>query len=510
MNPPTNKIANKLCVVYCRVSTREQVEEGNSLSTQEKVCKEYADKNSYTIAKLFVEQGESAKTADRTELQKLLAYCSDKKNRISAVVIYKLDRLSRNTDDYSQIRLLLKRYGVEIKSVSEYFENTPSGRFMENMMANVAQFDNDVRAERSTGGMRNAVREGRYVWNASVGYKNGRIAGKANLIQDEIMAPMVLRTFELIAKGTHYLEDVRKIMEKEGLRLPNGKPVSKPYFYEMIKNKIYTGIIEKFGEAHKGMFKPIVPIELFEQVQRIIKNKGRNTAEYKSDNPDFPLRRFVRSPEGLKLTGSWSKGNGGKYPFYRFGGKGSNYKKTEFEKRFREFVDDYAFREDLVEKLKKSIRKNWTIKTADKDKEANHLNSLVKELTDRQTALVQKNLSGVIKDDLLKQQLDLIDKEITETEIALAGIKVTNLDVEGAIQFVTDYLINPSATWEKAKLPTRIKLQWFQFPLGIVFNGEKFGTTKIANVFQAKQLIASGNSIRVDPGRIELPYPHCK
>ena len=84
--------------------------------------------------KLFIERGESAKTANRTELQKLLAFCAQKKNGITAVIVYKIDRLSRNTDDYSQLRILLKRYGVSIKSTTEQIEDTPVGRFMENTM----------------------------------------------------------------------------------------------------------------------------------------------------------------------------------------------------------------------------------------------------------------------------------------------------------------------------------------------------------------------------------------
>ena len=171
----------KRAVIYVRVYTKEQVDEGNSLSTQQKICTDYATRNGYDIAEVFIEQGESAKTADRTELQRMLRYCAEKKNGIKAVIIYKLDRLSRNTDDYSQLRILLKRYGVEIKSTSEHFENTPVGRFMENTIANVAQFDNDIRAERCAGGMKDAMRDGRYVWSAPIGYDNVKIADKATI-----------------------------------------------------------------------------------------------------------------------------------------------------------------------------------------------------------------------------------------------------------------------------------------------------------------------------------------
>jgi site-specific DNA recombinase len=61
----------KIAVLYCRVSTKEQVDEGNSLTTQEKACKEYAQKNGYEVAQVYVEQGESAKTTERIKLVQL-------------------------------------------------------------------------------------------------------------------------------------------------------------------------------------------------------------------------------------------------------------------------------------------------------------------------------------------------------------------------------------------------------------------------------------------------------
>ena len=124
------------------------------------------------------------KDADRAQLQRCSVIVLKRRMRFQ-VIVYKIDRLSRNTDDYSHLRILLKRYGVEIKSTTEFFENNPAGRFMENTMANIAQFDNDVRAERCSNGMREAVREGRYVWCAPVGYANVRVADKATIAPSE-------------------------------------------------------------------------------------------------------------------------------------------------------------------------------------------------------------------------------------------------------------------------------------------------------------------------------------
>ena len=496
-----NKQTTKQAVLYCRVSTTEQADEGNSLTTQEKACREYAIKNGFDVpdGAVFIERGESAKTADRAQLQKMLGYCAQKKNAISAVIVYKIDRLSRNTDDYSHLRILLKRYGVEIKSTTEFFENNPAGRFMENTMANIAQFDNDVRAERCSNGMREAVREGRYVWCAPVGYANVRVADKATIAPSE-MATLAKRSFELVATATYPTDEVWRMMCKEGLRKKNGQPLGKNYFYEMLRNELYMGWVEKFGERHKGKFEPVVNEDLFAQVQRVLKNKGHKVAQYKTDHPDFPLRRFVLNPMGLKLTGSIAKG---RYHYYRFNGASGNYERDELEKRFVSLMDSYRFESSQVTKLKRLVEQKFHIATEDERKGARMLEARLKELEQEQTMLIQKNIRGVVSDSVLTQQLIRVEKEEMAIRASLSLQTADSGSPEEAVAFASEYLEQPSAVWKKAGISTKTKLQWFQFPSGTVFDGEIFGTPEICSVFKAKDLILSPLSTRVDHSGVE-------
>ena len=491
-----NTQTNKKAVIYVRVSTTEQADEGNSLVTQEKACREYAIKTGLVVSgeEVFVERGESAKTADRPQLLKMLDYCSLKKNGISAVIVYKIDRLSRNTDDYSQIRLLLKRYGVSIKSATENIENTPMGRFLENSMANFAQFDNDIRAERCAGGMREAVRSGRYVWAATVGYSNVRVSDRATIAPNE-MAWLVRRAFELVATATYPTDEVWKIICREGLRMKNGRPVSRNYFYDMLRNEIYMGWMDKFGERHKGLFEAIVSEELFAQVQRVLKNKGHLVSQYKTDHPDFPLRRFILHPTGLKLTGSICKGN---CYYYRFNGASGGYKRDELNKKFMEKMDSYRFESSQIPKLLKLVEQKFNRATENEQKDARAMEVRLKELADEQTSLIQKNLKGVLSDAVLTRELARIEK--TEMEIRSVLAKQTN-DIsspEGALAYTLEYLKQPSSIWEKSEITTQTKLQWFQFPSGIVFNGKKFGTPEICSVFKVKELILTPLLASVD------------
>ena len=91
---------------------------------------------------------------DRKELQRLLEYVRTYKNEVDVLYIWKIDRLSRNLGDYYGIKVALSRYGVRIASVTEPIDDDPVGLFLEAILAAAAQFDNDIRAIRTVGGMR--------------------------------------------------------------------------------------------------------------------------------------------------------------------------------------------------------------------------------------------------------------------------------------------------------------------------------------------------------------------
>ena len=505
MENKINETVQKKAVIYCRVSTKEQVDEGSSLESQIRVCTNYAIRNGYEIVHSFIEKGESAKTTDRTELQNLLAFCSNKKNRVSAVIIYKVDRLSRNTHDYGTLRAVLKRYGVEIKSTSENLADNPAGRFMENMLATVAQFDNDVRTERSTNGMRDAVRDGRYVWLAPIGYNNVVVAGKTNIVPDPKMAPLIKKMFELIAQDIYTIEEVRLIVTKEGLATRKRKIISKPYFYKMIKNVLYSGWIEKFGERHKGLFEPIVSEALFEQAQRVIRGKGTQHAQHLTDNPDFPLRRFIWNEEGKKVTGSWSTGRSKvKYPFYRFGGKGTNLNRDNFEKSYKEYMDTYGLEQEHVEKLKRLVKEYLAEAMKGERAEADRLRKYISDTESKRSSLIQKNLDGVISDNVLKQQLDYVQKALDDAQTALYALPDNTADFEEIVAFAEEYIKQPSVVWNEAKLPIKLKLQRFQFPQGLTFENNFFGTKEVVSIFNVKSPFSQDDSTIVDPRRFEL------
>lgn len=128
-------------VIYCRVSSKEQVD-GTSLDSQELACREYAARNHIDVVTVFVERGESAKFADRTQLLELLAFCRDRSKAIDCLLVWKVDRLARNVGDHFDIKASLLKQNIRVISATEPIDANPEGKLLETILAGFAQFDN--------------------------------------------------------------------------------------------------------------------------------------------------------------------------------------------------------------------------------------------------------------------------------------------------------------------------------------------------------------------------------
>src|ERR1035438_3964078 len=93
--PVTTTFTIMNAVIYCRVSSKEQIA-GTSLESQEAACRDYAKSKNINVLSVFVEQGESAKFADRTQLVELIDFCRRKKGDVQVLIVWKVDRFARN------------------------------------------------------------------------------------------------------------------------------------------------------------------------------------------------------------------------------------------------------------------------------------------------------------------------------------------------------------------------------------------------------------------------------
>src|SRR6185436_11847139 len=230
-------------VIYVRVSTKEQTE-NLSLPTQLKACHEYCARQGFTVLERFREEGEGAKTADRTELQKLLQYCRLNKGKVQFVVVFNLTRFAREKYDHFALRALLKSLGISLRSATEPIDDTSTGKLMEGVLAAFAQFDNDVRSERTRGGMKAALELGRWTFVAPLGYVTAHKSSGKSLIHDPERGPLVQRAFEDLATGRYTKQQILARVTELGLRTRKGLALSPQSLGEMVRNRVYIGLIE--------------------------------------------------------------------------------------------------------------------------------------------------------------------------------------------------------------------------------------------------------------------------
>src|SRR5262249_14052729 len=203
--------------------------------------------------------------------------------------------------------------------------------------------DNDVRSERTRGGMKAALELGRWTFLAPLGYLNAARSTGKSLIPDPERASLVRRAFQEFATGQFTKDEVRKNVVALGLTTRRGKPVPSQTFDAMLRNRVYVGQVDvpDFNVSKRGDFEPLITERIFFRVQAILDGRYEATGPRQRNDPDFPLRGYVRCETcGKPLTASWSKGRSDYYAYYHYHCRGRcravNVSKTKLEELFVE------------------------------------------------------------------------------------------------------------------------------------------------------------------------------
>ena len=500
MAKPTSQGA----IIYTRVSSKDQVD-SYSLDNQERACRNFATRGGYDVVKVFTERGESAKTADRTELQAMLKYVNDNSRELGVVIVYKVDRLARNSTDHGNLRLQLAAHGVRLQSATENLDNTPAGRFAETTLAAIAQLDNEVRAERAKDGMIAAVAAGRFVWPAPIGYINGAKIGPSLVPDSPSITGLVQKAWVLVESGMLPYEARRQLVQ-EGLLLRSGTAPSQNCFLAMLRSETYIGYIKAFGKRVRGDFEPLVDADLFSRVQALLtKSKGPVAGSYRKTNPDFPLRGTVLCPHcGKPLTAAWSRGHGGRYGYYRCDHCSRvAFRKEDVEPKFISHLDALSFGPNMTSVVSKAIITNLGENAKSSQQDVRKLETRLQEQHNRRSQIVEKSLKNVLPDNIARSLIEETDRAIRETEAEKRRcLQTQSIDLE-VINAGLALLDKMGTVWAESDIATRKQLQRFVFPDGTSFDGSSFGTTPLPTCLQLKERDLCRNYSLVRPTGFE-------
>ncbi len=495
---------NMKAILYLRVSSAAQVEFGSSLESQKRICNEYAQRLGYEVIATFTEEGESAKTIDRTQLKKLLDFISNKHREINAIIVYKLDRLARNMVDYTGLVATFSKLGIDIKSATENLDDSPAGNLTKNMIAAIAQFDNDVRSERTKTGMMQAILEGRWCWRSPLGYKSGHDnMGKALPVPSD-EASFIVEAFALAETGLYKQTDIVKILKNNGFKRINEKRLNC-----LLKNPFYAGIIrvDWHPEDINAVHRPLISKGTFFKVQQFLEGKRSTITPNQRNHPDFPLRNFVRCPKcSHKLTAGWSTGRKGiKYPYYHCRTKGCslNVRKQELEAKFYEHLKSFQPAQDILDLFEIIVLDAWRTKESERIKDEYRIEQELKLLEETKNRLDEVMIKGTLDEETYKERIVKVRNEILVKKIELSEAKIELNNIEAKLSYCKSFLANIANLWANSDLAQKQRFQNLTFPDKIFYEGETFRTTETSPIFKQLQQISPSTSQLVAPTGFE-------
>ena len=418
-------------ILYARVSSKEQSEEGYSIPSQLKLLKEYASQKGFKVIKEFIDV-ESAKKAGREHFNLMLEFL--KRNAdVKTLLCEKTDRLARNFRDIATINELIDHEGLTIHLVKENStmseDSKSTEKFMFGIKAVMAKNYIDNLSEETRKGLNEKAEQGTYPSNAPLGYKNcsGRHNGheQKHIEIDETRAPIIQKIFKLYATGDYSLEMITKIAYEDGLRTKTGARVGRATLHKTLHNPIYHGSFIWGGKQYIGSHKPLVTKELFDAVQEAFGGANK---------PKLTKKQFAYS--GLMVCGKCgcaitAEIQKGKYVYYHctgFKGKCQDrfVREDELTAQFSEVVKKIRIDDDTLATIKQALLDSHKDELEYHQKRVAILTTQKTKLENRQHQLYVDKIDGKINEDFYAKMMTTWQDELNELGSAI--VKHENAD----------------------------------------------------------------------------------
>jgi site-specific DNA recombinase len=275
-------------VIFARVSSKAQEDEGYSLDSQLKLLRSYCQKKQLTVVKEFKIAETASKAQRRTEFRALLTYITE--NRIQHFAVEKTDRAARNIKDASDIYDWIegddRRMFHSVKEGLELHKwSTSQVKLMWGIFVAFAKQYTDSLREEAMKGWDEKLAQG---WLPAVpppGYKTITEYGKKIHIPDQEAAPAIEHVFELAKLPDYTVKRLTGVLADLGATTRKGRPYVKSSVYKILTNPFYIGINRFNGKDHPGAQEPIISKELFYEVQEKLHETTHRQA--KKHNPVF-------------------------------------------------------------------------------------------------------------------------------------------------------------------------------------------------------------------------------
>ena len=463
----------KVAVIYARYSSDRQTEQ--SIEGQIRVCNEYAERNDIRIVDTYIDRAMTGTNDNRTDFQRMLR--DSAKRAWDIVLVYKLDRFSRNKYETAMHKKTLRDNGVKLVSAMENIPDTPEGIILESLLEGMAEYYSAELSQKVKRGMNETRRKGNFTGGiVPFGYKV--VNHKLVINEDEAQ---ILRNLYMDFASGKLVTDFLKELREKGIKY-RGKDFAKNTLYNILKSEKYIGKYTHNGEVFYNIYPKIIPDELFE----IVKHK-LDSNKYGKHSPDviYLLKNKLKCGycEHPVSSDTGTSKNGSVLRYYKCFGK-KYLKNCTLKPVRKEVIEDL-----VVNAILSAFGSNDLIVTiAEKVIEARNnrlandsvLNILNKEKENIERKL--KNIMSAIDNGIItpstKIHLEEVEKEKEEVEGKIL-IEKTRVQLQITKEDVIEYLKTALKKQPKQMIDMLVKeIKLYNDKLEIYF---KYNKTKNSN-----------------------------
>ena len=505
-------------VNYYRISSVSQLE-GHGLEAQQSRCRDYCRSKGYQVLEEFSDvYSGKGDYKERPGFVKMMEYIAA--NNVDIIVADDNKRISRDLLGYLNLKKVLEKYNTRIECLNANFEDTEEGRFVQNILAATAELEREQNRRQVINKMAERKKKGCWVTSAPFGFKivNDAAHGK-------VLEPISSKYTRLIQKAfTFYsndklktIRDVVNFLESNNLEKSNGGFLKYNAVRNMLSSIVYAGYNVVDGKKYKTVHSPIVSIELFEEVQSKLYDKGRILSEriqnarrsHKNLQDEYELSGVLKCYEcHSNMYGRYAKKI---YPYYqctnkkcRIKNKCIGQKKSEYDAYLALYIGDLST-SALIVHQKKTLELIISNMAVEREKKV----AQIQEIEAKICMAESPKVMGILEKKIL--ELEKWIKEYNQLK------NNDTLRKQGWIKIskFTKVASTLQQVYKTANKKTRKKLLKWLFPHGVELKNGEVGWKKLVaskasqGVKKQQHSVAELiNFLLVDPSGLE-PLTSC-
>ena len=409
----------KTAVIYARYSCDNQTEQ--SIEGQLRVCQDFAKRNDILVVDTYIDRAMTGTNDARPDFQRMIK--DSNKRQWDYVIVYKLDRFSRDKYETTIHKHTLKENGIKLLSAMENIPDTPEGIILESLLEGMNQYYSAELSQKVLRGLKESYMKGHFTGGHQLyGYS---VVDKMNVIHPE-EGEIVKEIFTKIASGFTAVS-IANDLKQRGIRSKRGKYINDKMIYKMIENTKYNGKIRHGDTVYTNIYPAIVDDITWQKVQNI-RNQNKHAPGKRKDILDFILsgKLVCGDCKRLMVGESGTSKNGNRHHYYTCLSRRRRKINCNCQAVNKEKLEDTIINTTWELLCDEKIVKELANKITKRHEKATKQDELLKSLESKRTSLLKasSNLISAIEQGIITEQTKIRLKELE------AQISQLDFDIE--------------------------------------------------------------------------------